>query len=762
MPTVWNGAVMPVRPDTVAPEQTTRVRLTVEGMSCAACAARVERRLNKLDGVTAAVNYATATATVDADPTITADRLCVEVTAAGYAAEPAAADRPALAGTGAEDAEVGDLRRRLFVALLAFFPLADLSVMFAFIPSARFDGWQVLLTALALPVVLWAAAPFHRRALVNARHRAASMDTLVSVGVLAATLWSLHTMYLAPARTETPAGVWAAIWSSDSIYLEVAAGITTFVLAGRYFEARAKRAAGSALRALAALAAHEVTVLTRDGREITVPTGELAAGQRFVVRPGETLAADGTVVGGATSLDVSAMTGESVPVEVTSGAAVVGGTVSLTGRIIVEATAVGPDSALSGMIRLVDEAQQGKARIQRIADRVSAVFVPVVFLTAATTFAGWLLAGGAADRAGAAAIAVLVVACPCALGLAIPTALMVASGRGARAGIFIKGHQALEATRDVDVVVFDKTGTLTHGLMRVVAVTGHGIDDGEALRLAGALEAASEHAVAEAIAQAARRAGPLPEAETFEALAGLGARGRVLGREVLVGRPRLMTDQGRLAPPELAAELDRHVHAGHTAVYVAVDESVVAVIAVADTVKDSAPAALARLHRLGLRTVMLTGDNAIAARSVAAEIGVSEVHADLLPRDKVARIAELRAAGHRVAMVGDGINDGAALATADLGLAIGSGTDVAIAAADMVLVRADLDTVPDAIELAHATLRTIRLNLVWAFGYNVVAIPVAAMGWLNPLIAGAAMAFSSFFVVTNSLRLRRLRLSSPA
>jgi cation-transporting P-type ATPase A/B len=463
-------------------------------MSCAACAARVERRLNRIDGVTAAVNYATGTATVDADSVITAARLCEEVVAAGYSAEPTPPERPAFAETGAEDTEVTDLRRRLFVALLAFFPLADLSVMFAFIPSARFDGWQLVLTVLAVPVVLWAAAPFHRRALANARHRAASMDTLVSVGVLTATLWSLHTMYLSPARTETPDGVWAAVWSSDSIYLEVAAGITTFVLAGRYFEAKAKRAAGGALRALAALAAHEVTVLTRDGREITVPVSELSTGQRFLVRPGETVAADGTVIGGATSLDASAMTGESIPVEIASGDRVTGGTVSLTGRIVVEATAVGPDTALSAMIRLVDEAQQGKARMQRVADQVCAVFVPFVFVTAAATFASWLLLGHGADAAGAAAIAVLVVACPCALGLAIPTALVVASGRGAQAGIFIKGHRALEATRDVDVVVLDKTGTVTNGAMRVVGVTATGIDEAEALRLAGAVEAASEHA----------------------------------------------------------------------------------------------------------------------------------------------------------------------------------------------------------------------------------------------------------------------------
>ncbi|WP_280406822.1 heavy metal translocating P-type ATPase [Nocardia carnea] len=746
-------------PGTLAAGHRNRIRLAVGGMTCAACAARVERRLNKIDGVTAAVNYATGTATVDAGPVITAARLCDEVAAAGYSAEPIPPERPAFADTGAEDTEVTNLRRRLFVALLAFFPLADLSVMFAFIPSTRFGGWQLLLTGLALPVVLWAAAPFHRRALANARHRAASMDTLVSVGVLTATLWSLHTMYLSPARTETPDGVWAAIWSSDSIYLEVAAGITTFVLAGRYFEAKAKRAAGGALRALAALAAHEVTVLTRDGREITVPVAELSTGQRFLVRPGETVAADGTVIGGATSLDAGAMTGESIPVEIAVGDRVTGGTVSLTGRIVVEATAVGPDTALSAMIRLVDEAQQGKARMQRIADRVSAIFVPFVFVIAALTFAAWLLLGHGADTAGAAAIAVLVVACPCALGLAIPTALMVASGRGARAGIFIKGHRALEATRDVDVVVFDKTGTVTNGSMRVVGVTAEGIGEAEVLRLAGAVEAASEHAVAAAVAQAARRAGELPDAEAFEILPGLGARGRVEGRDILVGRGRLMAEFGCVPPASLAAELDGHARAGRTAVFVAVDETVVAVLAVADTVKESAAAAVARLHRLGLRTVMLTGDNTFAAQSVADEVGIGAVYGELLPQDKVARIAQLRAAGHRVAMVGDGINDGAALATADLGLAIGTGTDVALAAADVILVRPDLHTVPDAVELAHATLRTIRVNLLWAFGYNVVAIPVAALGWLNPLIAGAAMAFSSFFVVTNSLRLRRDRTS---
>ncbi|MFR9749938.1 heavy metal translocating P-type ATPase [Nocardia sp. 004] len=727
-------------------------------MSCAACATRIERRLNKMTGVTASVNYATGTATIDATPPISAEHVGNEITAAGYTAEPATEARPALAGTGNDDGAVADLRRRLFVALIAFFPLADLSVMFAIIPSTRFHGWQLLLTVLAAPVVCWSAAPFHRRAFTNARHGGASMDTLVSVGVLAATLWSLHTMYLRPTRTETPTGVWAAIWSSDSIYLEVAAGITAFVLAGRYFEAKAKRTAGSALRALAELATHEVTVLTRDGREITVPTTELGHGQRFLVRPGETIAADGIVISGTSSIDTSAMTGEAIPVDIAAGAEVLGGTVSLTGRIVVETTAVGPDTMLSGMIRLVEQAQQGKARMQRIADRISAVFVPFVFAIAALTGAVWLLLGGGTDRAGAAAIAVLVVACPCALGLAIPTALMVASGRGAQLGIFIKGHQALEATRDIDVVVFDKTGTLTHGRMSIVDITvPDGIEKSEVLRLAGAVEAASEHAVATAIAEHARRHTELPTAESFEALPGLGARGIVQGKHVLIGRPQLMSQHGLTTPTALEKAHDHHTRSGHTAVFIAVDGAIVAVIAVADTVKESAAGAIARLHSQGLRTLMLTGDNQHTAHAVAEQIGITETAADLLPQDKVSTIAQLRAQGHRVVMVGDGINDAAALTTADLGMAIGAGTDIAIAAADVILVRADLNTVPDAIDLAHATLRTIKGNLAWAFGYNVIAIPIAALGWLNPLIAGATMAFSSFFVVTNSLRLRRAR-----
>ncbi|MFI6777556.1 heavy metal translocating P-type ATPase [Nocardia sp. NPDC050412] len=742
---------------TVAERETTRISLAVSGMTCAACANRVERKLNKVDGVLASVNYATGIATVDAAEGISADQLCAEVVAAGYGAEPSDSTGPI--SCAPEEAAVRDLFHRLVVALLLFFPLADLSVMFAMVPATRITGWQIILTVLALPVVLWAAAPLHRKALAGAKNFTASMDTLVSVGVTTATLWSLDTMFLHANRTEIPNGVWDAFWSGDSIYLEAAAGITTFVLAGRYFEAKAKRSAGSALRALAALGAREVTVLTRDNREMRVPIGELVEGQRFVVRPGETIATDGLVVSGESSVDASAMTGESIPVEVTEGMSVIGGTTALTGRLIVEAAAVGADTKLSGMIRLVEQAQTGKARMQRVADRVSAVFVPFVFAVAAGTFALWWLLGSGVDRAASAALAVLVVACPCALGLAIPTALMVASGRGAQLGIFIKGHRALEATHDVDTVVLDKTGTVTNGVMSVVAVTvTDSATDDEVLRLAGAVEAASEHAVAAAITRHARTVlDELPEVESFTALPGLGARGVVAGREIMVGRLRLLKDRGIDVPQTLSRAVRQQERAGRTVVLVVVDGAASAVIAVADTVKDTAADAIARLHALGLRVMMFTGDNAYAAQSVADEIGIAEVVAELLPEGKVELIARMQEQGRRIVMVGDGINDGAALATADLGMAIGAGTDVAIAAADIILVRDDLAAVADAIELAHATLRTIRGNLVWAFGYNVVAIPVAVLGLLNPLIAGATMAFSSFFVVSNSLRLRRVR-----
>ena len=578
----------------------------------------------------------------------------------------------------------------------------------------------------------------------------ASMETLISVGITAATLWSLFTIFSAhPQRLTT--GVWQALMGSDAIYLEVAAGVTVFVLAGRYFEARAKSKAGSALRALAALSAKNVTVLHADGTEMVIPAEQLNEQQRFVVRPGETIAADGLVVEGSAAVDMSAMTGESKPVGVQPGVSVVGGTIVLDGRLIVEAAAVGSDTHFAGMVRLVEEAQSQKADAQRLADRISGVFVPAVFVIAALTAAGWLLAGGGAERAFSAALAVLVIACPCALGLATPTAMMVASGRGAQLGIFLKGYRALEAIRSVDTVVFDKTGTLTTGHLAVTAVTvADGWQAEQVLALAAAVESGSEHAIATAILAATGERMPV---EDFQAVPGRGVTGTVGARRVAVGRP-LWIGRDRTVPEAVEAARRAAEAQGQTVVLVSVDDAVCGAIAVADAVKATAADAVAALHQRGLRTVLLTGDNATAAAEVAAQVGIDDVIAEVLPEGKVDVIEQLRDRGRVVAMVGDGINDGPALVSADLGLAIGRGTDVAIAAADVILVRDDLRSVPQALDLATATMRTIRVNLAWAFGYNVAAIPIAAAGLLNPLIAGAAMAFSSFFVVSNSLRLR--------
>ncbi|WP_063064614.1 heavy metal translocating P-type ATPase [Nocardia violaceofusca] len=744
-------------PATVQDPPTRRVRLAVSGMSCAACSARVERALNKMDGVGASVNFATGIATVDVPAHQEAKTLCDTVIGAGYqAAELTDADP--VVDTGPEDRAAADLFRRLVVGLLLFFPLADFSIMFATVASVRFPGWQVVLTALALPIVTWAAAPLHRRALVGLRHGATSMETLVSIGITAATVWSMITLFVRPVPAVTHHGVWAAILGADSIYLEVAGGVTVFVLAGRYFEAKARRRAGGALRALAALNAKDVTVLTAEGREIVIPTRELTIGRRFVVRPGETIATDGRVIEGYSSVDAAAMTGESTPVEVAPGDEVTGGTASLTGRLVVEATAVGSDTQLAGMIRLVEEAQTGKAAVQRLADRIAGVFVPAVLTLTALTLAGWLVSGADLDTAIGAALAVLVIACPCALGLATPTALMVASGRGAQLGIFLKGHHALETSRTIDTVVFDKTGTVTEGAMSVVAVHTSVADSGEIVRTAADVESASEHAVAAAIVAYARSRGHDPRAvEDFVALPGLGARGTVAGQRVLIGRPALVESEHVAVADDLRLALATEQSLGRTAVYLCRDGRAVAVFAVADTVRVGMAETVARLHRRGLRTMLLTGDNAEAARAVAEETGIAEIVADVLPEGKVRAIQRLQQEGRRVAMVGDGINDGPALATADLGLAIGRGTDVAIGAADIILVRDDPAAVPDALELAHATLRTIRGNLMWAFGYNLAALPIAVAGLLNPLLAGAAMAFSSFFVVWNSLRLRNFR-----
>ncbi len=741
----------PAGPD--AP-QLRRVELDVSGMSCAACAARVETKLNKVDGVHASVNFGTRVATIDALDGLAAEDLCEVVRRAGYEAEPRA--RLPVDQADPDDVTARNLLRRLLVAAILFVPLSDLSVMFAVVPSTRFTGWGWLLTALAVPIVTWSAWPFHRVALRNARHHAASMETLISVGITAATLWSLYTIF-AGSRPRQTHGVWQALMASDAIYLEVAAGVTVFVLAGRYFEARAKSRAGSALRALAALSAKNVAILLPGGGEMVIPADELKEQQRFIVRPGETIAADGLVVDGTAAIDMSAMTGEAKPVRAQPGASVIGGTVVCDGRLIIEAAAVGADTQFAGMVRLVGEAQAQKADAQRLADRIAGVFVPVVFAIALLTAAGWALSGAGPDRAFSAALAVLVIACPCALGLATPTAMMVASGRGAQLGIFLKGYRALETIRAVDTVVFDKTGTLTTGHLAVTAVVAaDGWEPDEVLGLGAAVEAASEHAVATAIVAATDVRRPVVD---FAAIAGRGVTGTVGVHRVAVGRPSWVS---RRSPVPIAMERARRdsESRGETVVFVSVDDVVCGAIAVADAVKDSAADAVEALYRRGLRTVLLTGDNAAAAGAVAAQVGIEEVIADVLPEGKVDVIEQLRDLGRVVAMVGDGINDGPALASADLGLAIGRGTDVAIGAADIILVRDNLDIVPQALDLARATLRTIRINMVWAFGYNVAAIPIAAAGLLNPLIAGAAMAFSSFFVVSNSLRLRNVGLLS--
>jgi cation-transporting P-type ATPase A/B len=729
------------------PVRVQRIQLEVTGMSCAACANRVESTLNKVPGVRASVNFATRVATIDAGQDTQAAELCEVVHNAGYEAE---LRRTGGLGDGDPDADRARyLLIRLAVAAVLFVPLADLSVMFAVVPSTRFTGWGWLLTALALPVVSWAAWPFHRVALRNARHRGASMETLIAVGITAATIWSLYTVF-GHHQSIQRKGIWQALLGSDAIYFEVAAGVTVFVLAGRYFEARAKSKAGSALRALAALSAKDVAVLQPDGSEMVIPADELKEQHRFVVRPGQTIAADGLVFDGSAAVDMSAMTGEAKPVRVGPGSTVIGGTTVLDGRLIVEAAAVGPDTQFAGMVRLVEEAQAQKADAQRLADRIASVFVPCVFAVAALTAVAWLVAGGTPDRAFSAALAVLVIACPCALGLATPTAMLVASGRGAQLGIFLKGHRSLEATRAVDTVVFDKTGTLTTGQLTVSAVVAApGWQADEVLTLAATVEAASEHAVALAIAASTPQRGQLAD---FRAVPGRGVSGTVAGRAVRVGKPSWVASSSSAAT--LVTARRNAESRGETAVFVEVDGEWCGVIAVADAVKDSASDAVAALHDRGFRTVLLTGDNPASAAAVAARVGIDEVIADVLPEGKVDVIEQLRDRGHMIAMVGDGINDGPALACADLGMAIGRGTDVAIGAADIILVRDNLDVVPLALDLAAATMRTIKLNMVWAFGYNIAAIPIAAAGLLNPLVAGGAMAFSSFFVVSNSLRLR--------
>ncbi|CAG6399267.1 heavy metal translocating P-type ATPase [Streptomyces cocklensis] len=749
------------------------VELEIGGMTCASCAARIEKKLNRMDGVTASVNYATEKAKVGYGGGVAVADLIATVEATGYTAAlpPPPADDPAQDAAAAPaataaDAELTTLRQRLATAVVLAVPV----ILLAMVPALQFDNWQWLSLALAWPVVVYAGWPFHRAAWTNLRHGAATMDTLVSVGTLAAFGWSLWALFFGDAGTTGMTDSFRLTVSrtqgGGEIYLEAAAGVTAFLLAGRYFEARAKRRAGAALRALLELGAKDVAVLrpaggTGDGSgtEVRIPIGRLAVGMRFVVRPGEKIATDGLVVDGTSAVDASMLTGESVPVEVGPGDRVTGATVNAGGRLVVEATRIGADTQLARMARLVADAQNGKAAAQRLADRISAVFVPAVIVLALGTLAAWLALGEGAEAAFTAAVAVLIIACPCALGLATPTALMVGTGRGAQLGILIKGPEVLESTRAVDTVVLDKTGTVTTGSMTLTGVLlADGVAERDALRLAGALEHASEHPVARAVAAgAAHRVGALPSAEDFANLPGLGVEGVVDGHAVLVGREQLLRERSQPLPPELVRAKAAAEAAGGTAVAVGWDGRARAVLVVADAVKPDSAEAVRRLRALGLRPVLLTGDNAAVAAAVAAEVGIAadDVHAEVLPEDKVAVVRRLQAEGRTVAMVGDGVNDAAALAQADLGLAMGTGTDAAIEAGDLTLVRGDLRVAADAIRLARRTLTTIKANLFWAFAYNVAALPLAAAGLLNPMIAGAAMAFSSVFVVGNSLRLRR-------
>ncbi|WP_028474738.1 heavy metal translocating P-type ATPase [Nocardioides alkalitolerans] len=753
---------------------TAEVELALTGMTCASCANRIERKLNKLDGVVATVNYATEKARVTYPATLAPASLVETVEQAGYgAALPAPPPAPGAEGPGDDaagsggddvDPEVTALRQRLLVSALLSLPV----VVLAMVPPFQFDHWQWASLTLAAPVVVWGAWPFHRAALVNARHGAATMDTLVSVGVTAAFTWSLYALFLGTAGTPGMTHPFElTIERSDgagNIYLEAAVAITTFLLGGRYFEKRAKRQAGAALRALLDLGAKQVALLVPDPaapggeREELVPAERLVVGSRFVVRPGETVATDGVVESGTSAVDASMLTGESVPVEVAPDDAVVGATTNVGGRLVVRATRVGADTQLARMARLVEDAQTGKAEVQRLADRISGVFVPVVIAIAVATLGFWLGTGSGAGAAFTAAVAVLIIACPCALGLATPTALLVGTGRGAQLGILIKGPEVLESTRRVDVVVLDKTGTVTTGamaLLDVVAAPGVAVSD--VRRRAAAVEAASEHPVARAVVAGAE--GDVPPVAAFANVPGRGVRGEVEGTLVLAGRPSLLADEGWHLPADVADAVEAAQAQGRTAVVVGWEGAARGVLVVADTVKPSSAEAVERLRGLGLRPVLLTGDHRRAAVAIAAEVGIDEadVVADVLPEEKVEVVRRLQAEGHSVAMVGDGVNDAAALAQADLGLAMGTGTDVAIEASELTLVRGDLLVAPDAVRLARRTLRTIKVNLFWAFAYNVAAIPLAAAGLLNPMIAGAAMAASSVLVVSNSLRLRRFR-----
>jgi P-type Cu+ transporter len=748
-----------------APSDLESLKLDITGMTCASCAARIEKRLNKVEGVEASVNYATEQANVRfARGSVSTDELLGAVAAIGYSASLVAPPMPTGKLTVPQptppdpvDGLASELRQRVLLASVLALPVLVMSM----VPATQFDNWQWLALTLASPVVLWGGWPFHSAAWRNARHGATTMDTLISVGTLAAYLWSLYALFIGhagmPGMTMRFEFTLRRDANAEHLYLEVASAVIVFLLAGRYFEARAKRQAGAALRALLSLGAKDATVLDPDGSERLVAIDALTVGTRFVVRPGEKVATDGVIESGSSAIDASLLTGESVPVEVMIGDAVTGATVNVGGRLVVRATRVGADTALAQIGRLVEEAQSGKAPVQRLADRVSAVFVPIVIGLAVLTLAYWLASGAGARTAFTAAVSVLIIACPCALGLATPTALLVGTGRAAQLGIVIKGPETLESTRRIDTIVLDKTGTVTTGRMALIGVTATtGVNTDDTLRLVGAIEHASEHPIARAIADAAlQRFGTLPEVESFTNHEGLGVEGVVESHAVLAGRSTLLASLNITLPTDLVSAVAEAQHAGHTAIVAAIGGRAVASFAIADTPKPTSAEAITQLKALGLRPILLTGDNETVARNVAASVGIEDVIADVLPADKVAHIRQLQATGHVVAMVGDGVNDAAALAQADLGIAMGTGTDAAIEASDLTLVRGDLRASVDAIRLSRRTLATIKANLFWAFAYNAAAIPLAAAGYLNPLIAGAAMAFSSVFVVSNSLRLRQ-------
>ncbi|MBY6413915.1 copper-translocating P-type ATPase [Rhodococcus sp. BP-252] len=752
-----------MNPVTQHPTADGRVELEIGGMTCASCANRIEKKLNKLDGVTATVNYATEKARVDYVGDVSAEDLVATVEQAGYTAKvpttaTSSTDPDAEpAGPSAND-PTASLRQRLLISLVLSVPV----IAMAMIPALQFTNWQWLSLTLAAPVVVWGAWPFHKAAFTNLRHATSTMDTLISMGTLAALGWSVYALFWGtagmPGMTHPFELTISRSDGAGNIYLEAAAGVTTFILAGRYFEARSKRRAGAALRALLELGAKEVSVL-RDGVEQRIPTDQLVVGDEFVVRPGEKIATDGVVAEGSSAVDNSMLTGESVPVEVGPDDLVVGATVNVGGRIVVRATRIGSDTQLAQMAKFVEDAQTGKAQAQRLADRISGVFVPIVIALAVATLGFWIGTGGGIAAAFTAAVAVLIIACPCALGLATPTALMVGTGRGAQLGILIKGPEVLESTRRVDTVVLDKTGTVTTGKMTLLEViTADGEDTAQVLHLAGALEDSSEHPIAQAIAKGAReKVGALAPVEQFTNIEGLGVQGMIEDHAVIVGRARLLADRAQHLPDDLDSAMRAAESEGKTAVAVGWDGRARGVLVVADAVKATSAEAIEQLRGLGLTPIMLTGDNAAAARAIADQVGIDEVIAEVLPAEKVDVVKRLQEQGKVVAMVGDGVNDAAALAQADLGLAMGTGTDVAIEASDLTLVRGDLRAAADAIRLSRRTLSTIKGNLFWAFAYNVAALPLAAAGLLNPMLAGAAMAFSSVFVVSNSLRLRRFK-----